>query len=181
MEAYQQMHSKRSVLILSCSARKYALSGKVLAWNLYDGVAFRVVKRLQREGLFPGDVEILILSAQYGLICPYDKISFYDLRMTKELASRQAVHKSAILRTVLSNGNYREMLIIAGKTYLAALDPFAPWLQGNVTLVIAEGDIGRKLQQLKAWLLSKDPYFPSCSSESRVMRQSLQRDLLSSE
>ena len=174
------MHGKRRVLILSCSARKYALSGKVLAWDLYDGVAFRVVKRLQHEGLFPGDVEILILSAQYGLIRPYNKISFYDLRMTKQLASRQAMRNSAILRKVFSNGNYREMLVIAGKTYLAALDPFAAWLQDDVTLVIAEGGIGRKLQQLKAWLLSEGPRSPSCSSEGRVIRKSVQRDPLPS-
>jgi Peroxide stress protein YaaA len=175
------MHSNRRVLILSCSARKYALSGTVLAWDLYDGVAFRVVKRLQREGLFPGDVEILILSAQYGLIRPHDKISFYDLRMTKELAAQQAMRNSVILHKVLSNGNYREMLVIAGKTYLPALDPFMAWLQGNITLVIAEGGIGLKLQQLKAWLLSEGPCSLSCTSGGRVMRQSLQRNLLSSE
>ena len=96
------MHRRHRLLILSCSARKHAVTGKVAAWDLYDGVAFRVVKRLQRDGRFPDNVDILILSAQHGLIRPYHKISFHDLRMTKELASQQAPHDRSILMRIPS-------------------------------------------------------------------------------
>jgi hypothetical protein len=53
---------------------------------------------------------------------------------------------SAILHKVLWDGNYCEMLVVTGKTYLVALAPFTAWLQGDVTLVITEGGIRRKLQ-----------------------------------
>jgi cytoplasmic iron level regulating protein YaaA (DUF328/UPF0246 family) len=155
MGAPQQMHNKRRLLILSCSARKHAVTSQVAAWDLYDGVAFRVVKRLQREGQFPDDVDVLILSAQHGLIRPHHRISFYDLRMTKELASQQAAHNRSILRTALYDDNHREVCVVAGKTYFAVLEPITAWLPVGIALMIAEGGIGRKMRRLKAWLLLK--------------------------
>jgi cytoplasmic iron level regulating protein YaaA (DUF328/UPF0246 family) len=123
--------------------------------ELYDGVAFRVVKRLEREGQFPDDVDILILSAQHGLIRPHHKISFYDLRMTKELASQQVARNRSILRAALCDNKHREVFVMAGKAYLAALEPITAWLPMGVPLTMAEGGIGRKLHRLKAWLLEK--------------------------
>jgi hypothetical protein len=114
-----------------------------------------VVKRLEREGQFPDDVDILILSAQHGLIRPHHKISFYDLRMTKELASQQAARNRSILRAALCDNKHCEVFVMAGKEYLAALVPITTWLPMGVTLTMAEGGIGRKLQRLKAWLLEK--------------------------
>jgi cytoplasmic iron level regulating protein YaaA (DUF328/UPF0246 family) len=154
-ETSQRRSNRRRFLILSCSARKHAVTGKVAAWDLYDGMAFRVVKRLEREGQFPDDVDILILSAQHGLIRPHHKISFYDLRMTKELASQQAARNRSILRAALCDNKHREVFVMAGKKYLAALVPITTWLPMGVTLTMAEGGIGRKLQRLKAWLLEK--------------------------
>jgi hypothetical protein len=44
---------------------------------------------------------------------------------------------------------------MAGKTYLAARELITLWLSMGVTLIMAEGRIGRKMRRLKAWLLSK--------------------------
>ena len=150
------MHRRHRLLILSCSARKHRVTGEVTAWDLYDGVAFRVVKQLQREGQFPDDVHVLILSAQYGLIPPHRKISFYDLRMTQELAVRQATRNCMRLRTARHRGSYREVFVNAGQTYLAGLQPIAAWLLDGVTFRVASGGIGQKLHEMKWWLLSSD-------------------------
>lgn len=145
--------AKRRLLILSCSARKCAIKGKAAAWDLYDGVAFRMLKRLQRERRFPENVDILILSAQHGLIRPNRKIAFYNLRMDQELAARQAPRNIRFLRAFLDSGCYREVFVFAGQTYLAALRPVEGWLPADVTLTVAAGGIGRKMQQAKRWLL----------------------------
>jgi|FaiFalDrversion2_1042247.scaffolds.fasta_scaffold00701_3 hypothetical protein len=140
------------LLILACSARKCAVTGKVAAWELYDGIAFRVVKRLQREGRFPNDVDILILSGRYGLIHPTRKIKFYEQRMTYEGAKRQAKRNCALLRRLFNNRGYSKVFVNVGKTYLAALQPVETWLPQGVALTIAEGGIGRKLKLMKQWL-----------------------------
>ncbi len=141
------------LLILSCSARKHQVAGEVAAWDLYDGVAFRVLKQLQKEGRFPEDVDILILSARYGLIRPHDKITFYDQRMNRRIAEHQAPHNCALLRRMMSAGKYTEVFVNVGRTYLLALHPFATWVSPSVKIVVAAGGIGRKLRQMKQWLL----------------------------
>jgi hypothetical protein len=153
-ERWRRM-TKRSLLILSCSSRKHEVTGNVAAWDLYDGVAFRVVKRAQRERWFPQNVDILILSAQYGLIRPTQKIAFYDRRMTHTLALAQATRNCKFLERFLQTGGYVEVFVNAGQTYLTALQPIKAWLPNGTALTIAGGGIGMKMQQMKAWLLSK--------------------------
>lgn len=144
--------NSRYLLILGCSARKRFAKGKVAAWDLYDGVAFRVVKRLEREGRLPENVEILILSARYGLIGKRTKIDFYDQRMTPELARRQANRNCAFLRRLLKKRCYQEIFVVAGRTYLAAMTPFEAWLPSGVQLSVAGGGIGQKLRKMKSWV-----------------------------
>lgn len=137
---------------MSCSSRKHRAKGRVQAWELYDGVVFRLVKKLQREGRFPEDVDILILSARYGLIRPTEEIEFYDQRMTSKIACKKAESNGLLLRCILNTGNYREVFIVAGRVYLSALKPFESWLPEDIKLVIADGGIGQKLRQTKNWL-----------------------------
>ncbi|MCS7242945.1 DUF6884 domain-containing protein [Candidatus Caldatribacterium sp.] len=142
----------RRLLIMSCSSRKHKVVGTVRAWDLYDGVAFRLVKKLQREGKFPEDVDILILSARYGLISPTEEIEFYDQQMTHTTACEQVQHNVLTLQHILSVRNYREVFMVAGSTYLEALRPFAAWVPVGVKVTVASGGIGEKLQKMKRWL-----------------------------
>lgn len=145
--------SKHRLLILSCSARKHAIRNKVKAWNLYDGVSFRVVKKAQREERMPTDVDILILSAKHGLIHPTTKIAFYDQRITRNIAMQQAIKNCALLCRFLQSGRYVEVFANVGKTYLAALQPIEAWLPNRVKLIVPGGGIGQKMRQMKQWLL----------------------------
>jgi hypothetical protein len=118
----------------------------------YDGVAYRVIKKLQRFGKFPKDVDILIVSAMYGII-PHDKpIPNYNLRMTPERALEQAKENRTIMSRFLKDGCYRQVFISAGKDYLLSLEPFDGWKAA--TLVSTNrGAIGVQLRLLKDWLL----------------------------
>lgn len=157
----------RRLLILSCSDRKNDVAPdspqqlfdfmatprarSPAAWDVYDGVAFRVVKRCQREGAFPPDVDIRILSAKYGLITPEREITRYDLRMTRELAGRQQAVNVRLLCELLRRQAYREIFLTMGRTYLQALGPMGEW-RGGVKIIHEPADIGVMLGKLKAWL-----------------------------
>jgi cytoplasmic iron level regulating protein YaaA (DUF328/UPF0246 family) len=141
---------------MSCSSRKLRLEGQVSAWALYDGVAYRMLKRMQREDKFPQDVDILILSARYGLIRPDTPIAFYDQRMTSATALEQADRNRTILRSVLNDSSYHTVFAAMGRVYMTAIEPTSEWLPANVSFQVAEGGIGCKLRHLKIWLTAKD-------------------------
>ena len=56
------------LLLLSCSASKDPRHGLLPAEERYTGVFFRVVARAKRENYWPGDLELAIVSARYGLL-----------------------------------------------------------------------------------------------------------------
>lgn len=157
----------RRLLILSCSDLKLDVAPdspqqlfdfmttrrarSPAAWDVYDGVAFRVVKRCQREGAFPRDTDITILSAKYGLITPEREITYYDLRMTPELAARQRATNVRLLGEMMRARTYREIFLMMGRTYLPALEPLEGWCVG-ARIIHEPSDIGVMLGRLKAWL-----------------------------
>jgi hypothetical protein len=143
---------KRRLLILSCSMRKIDTDSPVSAWDLYDGVSFRLLKRMQKHGEFPNDVDILIVSARYGLISPSQKIVSYNQKMTAKIACQQARDNCLILLDILSKKQYRAIFVNLGSAYLQALQPIDSWLDKNISIILAEGKIGQKLQKMKYWL-----------------------------
>ena len=117
-------------------------------------MAYRVVKRLQRLGRYPEDVDLLIVSAKYGIIRPDQPIPAYDLRMTPERAMEQAGQNRTFLTGFLKSSSYSEVFISAGKDYLLAIEPSAAWC-GAVNVTVNMGRIGCQLKKLKGWLLQQ--------------------------
>ncbi len=142
----------KRLLVMACSSRKVSSSGPLPAIERYDGVAFRVVKRLRRLGRYPHNVDVLIVSAKYGLIRHDQPIDNYDLRMTPERALEQVEQNRAILRQLVDSSYYSEVFVSVGKVYLMALEPFDAW-QGSVIVTVNSGKIGVQLRSLKQWLL----------------------------
>lgn len=142
----------KRLLILGCSATKRPLTGRVPAWNLYDGSAFRVVKSWQREhDLYPfwtDDLTILILSAKEGLITPGSLIRNYDQRMSPDTAKKMRPRLRAEL--ALNYSRFDEVFLMLGKDYLEAIGPLDVFGKGQV--IIPPGGIGEKLGALKRWL-----------------------------
>ena len=79
-----------NLLIISCSQRKIEFPEPLAAINRYDGPAYRTLRKLEREGRFPENLDIVIISAKYGLLHYEQLIENYDQRMTPERASRIA-------------------------------------------------------------------------------------------
>lgn len=147
------MNSKSDyLLIMACSGRKLPTAGLIPAIDRYDGVNFRVLKKAQREGYFPSNLDILIISAKHGLIKPETLIENYDIRMTnkRSLELRDSVSQS--LDKHLSNNQYLEIFLNLGKDYLKTISNSKNLTEFSGDLVVGEGRIGQKMAQMKAWI-----------------------------
>jgi hypothetical protein len=148
-----RLHDRR-LLVIGCSARKRRVEKKIAAWELYDGTVFRTLKALQRKGLMPSGTDILILSAEHGIISPETRIRFYDRKMDATRAKELHSKNVEVLRKATSATEYREVFLCLGKTYRDSLLPHAAWADG-IKVRVAKGKIGEKLMRLKRWVVGK--------------------------
>ena len=88
------------LLIISCSKKKAEElhKGKMKAENAYIGPMYQVINKAKREGRWGDKIFLGIVSAKYGFLRSNDKIEYYDLRMTKELAEK---HNPSVLSQIL--------------------------------------------------------------------------------
>ena len=149
----------RRLLIISCSAKKRKTGHTVEAWELYDGMVFRVLKKLQRENRFARNIDIAIVSAKYGLLLPAQKVKWYDLRMNPSIAQSQKRTVVSRLKKLAKRHTYGEVCINLGKDYLPAIGDPKLWKPRRAKLTFIEGEIGRRLHQIKKWAITKR--FPS--------------------
>jgi hypothetical protein len=142
-------------LILSCSASKSTAAEPLPALERYRGPAFTVVRRYLRAhpAALTIDLQIGILSAEYGLIGPDTLIPPYNRRMTRGRAVVLQPHVIAVLRDWLAPQKSVRIFMMLGKDYQPAVEPLDAWLPGEVVeMVVAAGGSGRKQQQLARWL-----------------------------
>lgn len=140
------------LLIVACSQRKCPDSGLLPAIERYDGVNFRVLRKAKREGNWPKNLDVLILSAKYGMIGSSTLIENYDQKMTLARALELQPQIANALDTLLNSKDYREIFVNLGETYLVALalSQQIPQLANKVRY--ASGGIGKKMSQMKTWL-----------------------------
>jgi hypothetical protein len=143
----------RRLLVLACSGRKQGPRSETRkAWDLYDGVAYRLIKKAQRNGVFARDVDVMILSAKYGLISPSRRIGWYEQRIDRDRSVELKGRVTSRLRQIVSKTNYREVLLWMGKDYLNSFEPFNSWNLSESRILVARGSIGFKLAQLSQWI-----------------------------
>ena len=142
----------RYLLIIACSQRKRSDNGLLPAIERYDGVNFRVLHKAKREGYLPENLDILILSAKYGLIEASTPIENYDLKMTRQRAMELQGQVSQNLDDYLSKKRYNEIFVNLGKFYLIATTPSKKITELEGKIVYATGGIGQKMSQMKKWL-----------------------------
>lgn len=144
-----------NLLLISCSGTKKQTPGALPALERYDGTTYKVIKKAKREGYWPEDTDIFIISAKYGLISEYTAIEDYDQKMTPARALELQSEVSRALDSLLQEKNYQNIFINMGMTYTASLDHSSEIQQArqNHKLQEAAGGIGERLQQTKAWLI----------------------------
>lgn len=101
------------MLILACSQRKRPDEELLPAVERYDGPAFRILRRFLRER--PSQApDVLILSAEHGLI-PHDlPIALYDRKMTPARARELRPLVLAKLDRLTAPHTSPETLVFAG-------------------------------------------------------------------
>lgn len=141
----------RSLLIVACSQRKRPDPELLPAIERYDGGSFRVLRKAKREGYLTDSVDILILSAKYGLINALDPIDNYDQQMDSKRASELNKEVISGINHLLNINFYEEIYVDLGKDYLAAIDGLSIDEEA-VKVQFAVGRIGERLRALKQWL-----------------------------
>jgi hypothetical protein len=144
----------RRLLIISCGATKRGDLGLLPAIERYNGSPFKTLRATLRAMDNPTYPKILILSARFGLLHAESPIPDYNLRLTeaRALALRSQVREA--LGDVLTSGGYARSFINLGHDYLAAL-PLEPKVTARLgEITYAQGGVGKRLAQMKAWLLN---------------------------
>ena len=133
------------LLIIPCSKIKKDLFN-VSALELYDGPFYRIIRKdLQKN------IDILILSAKYGLIDSTELISPYDQKMIKTRAEELSHEVMEKLESAFRHNHYDEIFITLGKIYMIALEESENILDKH-NVYWGSGQIGERLHELKTWL-----------------------------
>jgi len=140
------------LIIVSCSKKKKNLGKNVPAIELYDGPVFKILRKFSTLKKFDR-LDILIISAKYGVLKYTDKINYYDEKMNQ---SKAKVMKPQIMKKIsdfLAVNNYEEIFINLGKNYSVSIEGLENLVDSSCKIIYAKGRIGERLKQTKEWLL----------------------------
>jgi hypothetical protein len=140
---------------MACSQRKRSEPGLLPAIERYDGVHFRVLRKAQREGNWPANFNVLIVSAKYGLLELNTAIERYDMRMTLKQAMQIRPLVLPILTERIKSITYAEVFLNVGRTYQVSLEGWNVGLNRDTTVVYATGGMGQRARQMRSWLIEK--------------------------
>jgi hypothetical protein len=155
-----KMSLERSrLLILACSRRKSLDSGVKPAIERYDGFAFRLLRRFLKTS--PTDQpDLLIISAEYGLIKATTLIPYYDRQMTKTRSIELNDSCISGLADVLRVKTYHELCTCAGQMYFQALSGLSRIVPHNTRVLSIQGSMGQQSAALYDWLYQESPKLP---------------------
>jgi hypothetical protein len=105
-------------------------------------------KALRNYPYLKSDLKLLIISAKYGLIEDSELISFYDLKMNSESASRQQNNNTSKLQALIERDHPQSLTVVMGKTYMQSID----LSEIRIPIKTINGEIGSMLHGLKEWL-----------------------------
>lgn len=146
---------ENQLLILGCSARKHPVDGPLPALTRYDGPHYRVLRSFLRKNVWPTNLSLGVLSAEYGLIGGLAPIANYDQRMSRERAIDLLQPNEKVIGNWTSD--LSQISLFLGKDYLSAL-PITSLRSSGIGIYVFEGGIGTKLGKLSSFLRDKTNY-----------------------
>ena len=149
------MNAPKPLLVLPCSGPKRP--GQLPAIEKYTGKGIWGLLRARQDwAAIQERINILIVSAQYGLLLPNDIVDDYEQPMT---ASRQAslsasAKHTRTTRQTLERLNPKEIYIALPKAYRAVFETWIEPLNASVTIhTYSKGaGIGSQRGELTRWL-----------------------------
>jgi len=140
-------------LIVGCSRTKVDTPQPLPAIQRYDGPAFRVIRRyLSQAPEGTQDVDMFVLSAEFGLISAETTISSYDRLMTAARAVELRPSVLDVVRSQICPQSYAEVFLSMGKTYVQAMEGLDTLLGSGVRMTLSDSASGQKLTELQRWL-----------------------------
>jgi len=150
-QVFSPMHPKK-LMIISCSERKKNFLNLTPAMDLYDGPMYRMIRNF--EPIYYNGIDVMIISAKYGLISHNHPIRNYDLRLTKNrIPKLREIVKNRLVER-LRTTNYNEIMFSMGKDYLRVFDGIKDIVPADCKIRVVNGKIGEKLQETKNWLVT---------------------------
>lgn len=137
-----------SLLVQSCSATKERVDTPVPALDLYDGYFFRIIKKALRTGRFRSGIDIMIISAEHGVVEPDQKIGYYDRRMDTERADALNDEVVSAIASKVNSSEYDKIWVNLGEDYLPAINGIESAVDVPVNYIEGTG-IGMKGKRLK--------------------------------
>lgn len=143
---------KKSLLIISCSKSKVKTRGVLPAHERYSkGNAYTSIDKAKKRYFPTGYLDILIISAKYGLLEWDTEIEYYCHKMKKKRAEELRPKVQTDLQSFLEGTNYDKLYICMGEKYRMTLDGF-DWRDHFSDKIVAKGDRGKQRNQLIGWL-----------------------------
>lgn len=142
------------LLLIACSNRKLHTKRLLPAIERYDGGTYRIIRKAKREGYFPKDVNVKILSAKFGLIDLLKPIPYYDQKMNRDRAKELSPLVMRQLKDLVMRERYDEIFVNMGREYLLAIDRLPNVADASTIFRYAKGGIGEKGKAMKEWLIA---------------------------
>jgi|ACXJ01.1.fsa_nt_gi cytoplasmic iron level regulating protein YaaA (DUF328/UPF0246 family) len=137
----------KKLLIVPCSKSKRSVP-EAEAIEVYDGPYYKMLRKTNLNS-----IDVLILSAKYGLIDHKTKISPYDQKMTVKRAKEMRNSVTKQLDEFLNQNSYNEVVINLGRIYIQALD-IQNLEKHNIPIKVLTGDIIKRVSTFKTWLIT---------------------------
>lgn len=165
----EQMSNAPRLLVLACSRRKRDTADPLLALERYDGGLFRIVRRFLRSSEATL-LDILIVSAEYGLLDATTPIPRYERRMTAARAQALATEVQGQLRDRLAERTYQAALMCLPMVYRSALGRVADLAPPTLAITVTTCPRAEMAARLHDWLYGHPPASTRTPSDSPVLR-----------
>lgn len=165
------MDQPDSFLLLACSQRKRVPPDPLPALERYDGPQFRLVRNyLRAHPTAQSRLDIVVLSARFGLLAPSERIPAYDQRMTRERALQLRPVVIDALRRYVRRTSYRRCCLALGRDYALAIEGLEAIMPEDCAITRLRGSPGERLARLFDWLYGDQarPENPRTSPSGRA-------------
>lgn len=152
------MTHQSSLLLLPCSQRKRVTPGRIPALDRYDGPQFQVVRKfLRAHPELQTSLDVVVLSARFGIISSAEHIPYYDQRMTLERAVEIRTHAPIVLSHYLQHKICQRFCISLSRDYLLAIAGIEAIIPATCEVTYIRESLGVRLSRLRQWLYAGQP------------------------
>lgn len=106
------------LLIIESSKIKTNVSNPAPAIELYNDSIYRTIRKMDKKGSLPKNIQILIISTKYGLLGAYDLIEKYNPKISKKRAEKLKKGITKKFTLFLKNKNFKRFSLVQEKIIL---------------------------------------------------------------